>query len=297
MSPLVNAWLADVKDSNASAETLRSYRNKISRFAEWLDGDLLAVTRDDARRYRVELDERGYLANTVRQHLMTLKLFYDWLVDQDDIDVNPWAKIKRPAPPQVITKVLDADQVRALLATCDKSILGIRDRAIISVMVDTGMRAAEVCGLEVSDVSVEQSCVIVRNGKGKARQGARMRVVPVSTATLLDLDRYNRVRVRQMPTGDALWLNRMGKPLTVTGLRLMLRRRAERVGIDRLHPHVLRHTFASEFRLAGGQEGDLMVLAGWSSRSMLDRYGKITAEQRAIAAGRKLAYRDRLRRA
>jgi integrase len=111
------------------------------------------------------------------------------------------------------------------------------------------------------------------------------------------LDRYLRERRRRHPFADTprLWLGSRGRPaLSADGIDAMLKRRGAEAGIADLHPHAFRHTWAHAFRAAGGNEGDLMLLGGWRSRAMLDRYGKTAAADRAADAYRRLSLGDRV---
>jgi len=149
-------------------------------------------------------------------------------------------------------------------------------------------RAEELLSLTVDDVDLRRGIAVIRRGKG-----GKARIVPFGPQTARAIDRYLRLR-RSHPraAGPALWLGHAGKAFGYSGLYVALKRRAGRAGITGFHPHRLRHTGASRWLAAGGSEGGLMAVAGWSSRDMIARYTEDTAMERAADESRRLALGD-----
>jgi len=288
-----------LKAENKSDNTIRIYTDAAERFANWLAagagddgiepvGNWLDVEPKHIQGWIISILETrtpGYANNQYR----AIQQFFRWLSDEEEIP-NPMQRLRPPEVPEKPVPVLRVDQLQALLRSCQgRDFVSRRDLAIIYVLMDTGIRRAELVGLTVDDVDLDLREIQVV-GKGR-----RPRIVTIGRRAAVALDRYLRVRAQQKwADRPELWLAEKGRGvLTESGVRLMLRRRGEAVGIPGLHPHMLRHTWAHYAKMHLSEE-EIMRLAGWRSRQMLDRYAASLADERAREAGKRRPLGDEL---
>ena len=189
----------------------------------------------------------------------------------------------------VLAGELQREHLARLLKACEgRDFASRRDTAVILLLVDTGMRRAECAGMTLDDVDLDQRIVWVL-GKGR-----RPRSPPIGRKTAQALDRYLRVRdEHRLSHLPHLWVGRNG-PMTPSGIDQVVHDRARAAGLPAMHPHQLRHAFATSWLAEGGNENELMLVAGWKSRTMIDRYTKATAVERGRASHARLSPADRL---
>lgn len=288
---LMTSWELALKAANKSPTTITSYLRGVRLWLEWCEQSEhpVEVTRTTVQTYIAKLVDDGKEANTVRLRLASIRAFVRWLIEEDELTSDPLLGIKQPKLPTKVVEALTDDQLKAMIKACaGKGLRERRDEALVRLMAETGLRSQEVIDLTVTDVDLPGGLVTVRSGKG--RKG---RVAPFSPQTATALDRYIRLRrSHRFATTDALWLGVGGKQFSYWGLNDTLRDRAKTAGIEGFHLHLLRNTAATRWLRAGGSENGLMAIAGWSSRTMIDRYTGASASERAADEARGLGLGD-----
>ena len=312
---LLQSFDIHLRARNRSERTNETYIDSTTQFLEFaIDRDLPSQptqwTRSHVGGFMAFLmEERGLKSSTANNRYRGLQAFFRWLEDEGDIPYSPMGeytnskgfKVRRMQPPKIDTtppEVLKADDLEKLLGTCLKGKTDVdrRDAAIISLFIDTGCRLAELSNLTVDDVDVINNLVWVV-GKGNIPRPLR-----IGAKCAQDINRYLRVRKQRGwgPDTKALWLGSGGRQsktpaMTFSGIRRVIYRRAAQANLGKVYPHQLRHSWAHD-QMASHElsDGEIMQLAGWKSRVMLQRYAASAAQERALEAAKRNSLRDRL---
>ncbi len=275
------------KTVGKSPSTIWWYEQKLGLYERWLGPTacLADVSITNVRSFIVELQERttknvnnkhwlikeGKLSSSyVQSFARALRAFATWLMEDGFTETNVLRTLKPPKIQQKVKEVLTDEEVQRLVAVFDQDEpFGARGFAMIWTLLDCGLRAAEICNLKTADAHLEQGYLKVL-GKGN-----KERLVPIGQSCQEALLRWrDRFRPQfEVFENPHLFLNSNGAPLTVNALKLVLNRAGDRADISRVHLHLLRHTFATNYLVKEvGDSLRLQQLLGHTSLEMVRQY-------------------------
>lgn len=224
---------------------------------------------------------------TVNDYYRALKTFFNWLQSEELIHDNPFAHIKTPKPEKKVIQALTTEEIQRLFEVCSgKTLADVRNRAIISMFLDTGLRANELANITLDDIDMRSGSILVRHGKG-----GKQRVVHIGMKAQQALWRY--VSIYRRSQNNRLFTSKAGKQLDADGVKTLVRRIGVKANVN-VRPHKLRHTFAVSFLRAGGDVFSLQYLLGHSTLQMTQRYLQSLNADDAIKAHQKFSPLDNM---
>lgn len=291
LSLMLESWMLALRAERKSSSTLKNYSDGVKAFILWCakNDRIPALSKDNYNGFSADLLDAGREPSTVRSRQLAIRRMSEWLAEEGETSQDDLANVK---PAKLDTKVIEPltpEEIKQFLKACQgNDFMARRDDAIFRFMVETGARAGECVSILLADLDLAQGTAIVRRGKG-----GKGRVVPFGAQTARAIDRYRRARAQHvLADRPELWLGTRQRGFTYDALHKALEKRAKVAGIERFHPHLLRHTAAHRWLAAGGSEGGLMAVAGWTRPDMLQRYTRARASDRAAVEARNLNLGD-----
>ena len=265
-----------------SANTLAAYGRDLDGYQAFLKSRnvsvLDTVSPDDIEEHLGELRDAGLSASTLQRHLCALKGFHKFCLRESFTQNYPLKAMPRLKRGRKLPFVLSIDQVSRLLAACEPGgdPLLLRDRALLELLYGSGLRESEVCDLKLDDLNFEQGVVRVV-GKGN-----KERLVPLGSVAARWIERYLREGRLYLhpkgglpPSSDRVFLTSKGKPLYRQAVFIVVRDSGARIGIENLHPHTLRHSFATHLLEGGADLRVVQELLGHADLSTTQIYTHI----------------------
>lgn len=270
----VRAFLSYCRAKNLSVCTTDYYHFRLKAFQKFLGATAPAARPKDITpqivRDFLTLETEENSASTASHSYITLRAFFNFLTNDGFLPESPMGSVQRPKQRRTVINTFTLQQIEAVLATCQKDFAGTRDRAMILVMLDCGLRVSELCGLALDDVNwAEQTMLVV--GKGDVE-----RIVPFGNTTRQALTHY-LARRGQLDTGS-LFVSVYAGPIDRYRVRRIIQARCEKVGMTgvRCSPHTLRHTCAVQFLRNGADVFSLQKLLGHRDLLMTRRYAELS---------------------
>lgn len=278
LSLAYESYLLSLQAARRAPRTLEYYREKLGPFVSWLEArsvsEVSAITADHIRAFLLEREQAGRSPMSIHHHAACIKAWCNFLVSEELLAASPMRKVKMPKLNQEILPAFSPEDVRKLLAAAHDA----RETAILLFLLDSGCRLSEFLALNVGDVDVKTGAVRIRLGKGR-----KDRVAFLGAKARKALTKYLLWRGAPKPD-EPLWPLKSpdreltSERLTKWALRAILDRLARETGVQNVHPHTFRRTFALWSLRAGMNIYALQQIMGHSDLSMLRRYLALVQE-------------------
>jgi len=266
-------------EKGVSPHTLSAYKRDLEQYRVFLAQrsieDVDDISRQEVLGFVGYLRDQGLASSSVERKLSAVKTFHEFTYKEDIVKHNPATKLPRMKKVQLLPDVLSIQQIEALLGVleADGSPAGLRDIALFEVLYGCGVRVSELCSLDVGDIDFEGATLRVIG------KGSKQRIVPLGQTATQALQRYltqarGRLHTkRSLPAStSAVFLTSRGKRMYREAVYRIIREVSERAGVSGVHPHTLRHSYATHMLEAGADLRSLQEMLGHADLSTTQIY-------------------------
>lgn len=291
VNAMIEIFLQAQEARNNSSKTIAVYKQRLGYFSKFIGNKevsklqytdvqdyivwLRSKVKNSEHPYAIVRDEQ--LSDiTIQSYVRDVRSFVNFCLERKYIINDTFDYFRLPKAKKTLIEILDDDTIKKLFSFCDKNNnkkIALRNKVIISLMVDCGLRVNEVVTLKISNIKLKDNILKVL-GKGN-----KERYVPFGQFTKNLLDKY--IKEYRTPKEDLLLINEYGNPVGYYGIKKLFQNIRKYTKNDKIHPHLLRHTFATKYLINGGDITSLKMILGHTSLKMVEHYLHL-AEQYTI---------------
>ena len=264
-------FISQVK--NLSENTSKSYERDLKKLHLFLSdlniSEYSQISAETCSAWVGSLYSQNNNPKSIQRHLSSAKGFFRFLKKNNLIESSPFELISAPKSSSILPEVLSPEDVEQLLNFKPTNMIEIRDMAIVELMYSSGLRVSETANINISDFEENKTFLRVLG------KGSKTRLVPMGRFAINAINNWLMEREKILNNTDALFLNSKGTRLTVRSIQLRLKKMAVKQGLPPIHPHMLRHSFATHMLESSGDLRTIQELLGHSSLSTTQIYTKL----------------------
>ena len=271
---LLSDFLAQLTiEKRASQYTVKSYKRDLNCLSNYCESKSISLWTDlkqtDIRSYMASRHRQGLSSTSLQRELSAIRSFFNFLLKNQLTDNNPGQYIKAPKNTRKLPKTLDVDQIKSLLEAGTNSTIEIRDLAMFELFYSSGIRLSELAQLNLTDIDLTDKSLIVRSGKG-----GKSRMLPIGSKAVVAINTWLEHRIKSATsTETALFISTRGTRLGQRSIELRLKQWCKKKGIaEHIHPHMLRHSFATHLLESSQDLRAVQELLGHSNISTTQIY-------------------------
>ena len=258
---------------NFSEHTTKNYKRDLDKFIRFLSDNSTSLEKCDEQDIRLFVNQerrKGLSPRSIQRVLSSCRSFFNYLVEHKGFEKNHAQNISSPKSSKSLPKALDADLVQKLLNFKPKTELETRDKAIAELFYSSGLRLSELQGIDIGDISIkERTCRVI--GKGN-----KTRDLPIGRQAIKSLRDWILIREKYSTESDlAIFINKQGKRLSNRSIQARLKKLSTERGLPAVHPHMLRHSFASHILESSGDLRAVQEMLGHADIGTTEIYTKL----------------------